>query len=160
MKKSADISECQKYRYSLERVWDETKPLIGFIGLNPSTADHLEDDPTICRCINFAKLWGAGGIYMTNLFAYRATSPSDMFEQENSIGLENDKYLSQLSSKTSKTVVCWGNDGAHKNRANEVKKLLKGDLFCLAINKTGEPKHPLYVSGSTELMPYKRVSNN
>lgn len=55
MEKNADISECQNYRYSLERVWDQNKPIIGFIGLNPSTADSTEDDATIRRCIQFAK---------------------------------------------------------------------------------------------------------
>lgn len=151
MKKSADISECQNYRYSLKRVWDETKPLIGFIGLNPSTADEIKDDPTILKCIEFAKSWGAGGIYMTNVFAYRATHPTTMMEQEDPIGPENDFYLTQLPSLTSKIVACWGNDGAYNNRSNQVKELLKGELFCLVMNKTGEPRHPLFVKGSTEL---------
>lgn len=155
MEKNADISECQKYRYSLERVWDQHKPLIGFIGLNPSTADSTEDDATISRCIQFAKSWDAGGIYMTNLFAYRATIPADMMEQENPIGTKNDNYLAQMPSKTSKIVACWGNNGAHNNRANQVKELLKENLFCLAVNKTGEPKHPLYVKGSADLIPFK-----
>ena len=68
MKKDAILSDCKKYRYSLSRTWDESKPLIGFIGLNPSTADDVIDDPTITRCINFAKSWGGGGLYMGNLF--------------------------------------------------------------------------------------------
>ena len=151
MKRSAEISECQNYRYSLERVWDPTKKLVGFIGLNPSTADGNEDDPTIRRCIEFAKSWGAGGIYMTNLFAYRATSPAVMIEQESPIGPENDSYLAQLPNKVDKIVACWGNSGCHKDRANQVKGLLKVDLLCLDVNKTGEPKHPLYVKGNTEL---------
>lgn len=151
MKKNADISECEKYRYSLERVWDQDKPLIGFIGLNPSTADGTDDDSTIRKCIEFAKLWGAGGIYVTNLFAYRATMPSDMLEQVEPIGPKNDSYLIQLPSKVPKIVACWGNDGAHNNRANQVKQLLKTELMCLGINKTGEPKHPLYLKGTTEL---------
>lgn len=154
MKKNADISECQKYRYSLERVWDQNKPVIGFIGLNPSTADSTEDDATIRRCIQFAKSWNAGGIYVTNLFAYRATIPADMMEQENPIGTQNDSYLAQMPSKTNKIVACWGNNGAHNNRANQVKELLKGNLFCLDVNQTGEPKHPLYVKGSADLIPF------
>ena len=155
MKKSAIISECQNYRYSLERIWDETKPIIGFIGLNPSTADDVEDDSTIHKCIKFAELWGAGGICMTNLFAYRATNPADMMDQENPVGSENDSYLAALPGKTSKIVACWGNNGVHNDRANRIKDLLKGDLFCLAINKTGEPIHPLYVKGTTDLIPFE-----
>jgi len=80
MKSHATFSPCRKYRYSLFRIWDEDKSLVLFIGLNPSTADEKEDDPTIRRCINFAKQWGwgYGGLIMGNLFSFRATQPSDL----------------------------------------------------------------------------------
>ena len=78
MKSGAIFSSCRKYRYALWRNWDETKPCVMIIGLNPSTADENENDPTITRCINFAKSWGYGGVCVTNLFAYCATVPSDM----------------------------------------------------------------------------------
>ena len=78
MKKDAQLSTCRKYRYALWRTWDEAKPQVMIIGLNPSTADETKDDPTITRCINFAKAWGYGGVCMANLFAYRATAPSDV----------------------------------------------------------------------------------
>lgn len=70
MKKNAILSDDRKYRYVLSRNWDETKPTVLFIGLNPSIADESEDDPTIRRCINFAKDWGYGGILMTNLLSF------------------------------------------------------------------------------------------
>ena len=90
MKKDAILSEDRKYRYVLSRIWDESKSMVMIIGLNPSTADETIDDPTIVRCIDFAKNWGYGGIYMLNLFAFRATLPKDMFSVENPIGDEND----------------------------------------------------------------------
>lgn len=155
MKKDAVLSECSQYRYSLSRIWDETKPIIGFIALNPSTADHVEDDRTISRCINFSKLWGFGGFYMLNLFAYRATKPSDMMQSDSPIGSENNKYILELNNKVEKIVVCWGDKGRHKSRAREVIKLLSNnDLYCISINNSGEPKHPLYIKGDAKLMPY------
>lgn len=157
MEKKAVISDCQKYRYSLERVWDSSKPSIGFIGLNPSTADAFIDDPTIRRCIQFAKDWGGGGIYMVNLFAFRATSPKDMLSQTDPIGQENDQHLLKMASQVSKIIACWGNDGGHQNRANNVKVLLNCEMACFAINKGGEPKHPLYVKGSTELILFNKL---
>ena len=57
-------------------------PLILFIGLNPSTADETKNDPTIRRCINFAKDWGYGGVMIANLFAFRSTSPEIMKQQK------------------------------------------------------------------------------
>ncbi|HHC7270859.1 TPA: DUF1643 domain-containing protein [Vibrio parahaemolyticus] len=67
MKKTAKLSDCRTYRYELWRIWDEQKPYAMFVGLNPSTADETEDDPTIRRCIYFAKSWGYGGLCMANL---------------------------------------------------------------------------------------------
>ncbi len=37
--------DCNKYRYSLWRIWNKEKPIFTFVGLNPSTADHEQDDP-------------------------------------------------------------------------------------------------------------------
>ena len=158
MKKDAKISKCEKYRYSLKRIWDEKKSLVAFIALNPSTADEVNNDKTIKRCIDFSKSWGAGGMYMFNVFAYRATDPTDMKAQEDPIGSENDKFLAKLP-KVDKIIVCWGNDGLHRDRANQVREILKNTeqnkLYCLDINKNGEPKHPLYVHGSTKPTLYE-----
>ncbi|HDR1569813.1 TPA: DUF1643 domain-containing protein, partial [Pasteurella multocida] len=79
MNNNAIFSDCGTYRYVLWRIWDTLLPRITFIGLNPSTADESNDDPTIRRCINFAKKWGYGGIYMVNLFAYRSTDKSVIY---------------------------------------------------------------------------------
>ena len=154
MEKGAEISECSKYRYSLWRIWDKDKPIFTFIGLNPSTADHVQDDPTITRCINFAKSWGGGGIYMANLFAYRATKPQEMMAQEDPIGTQNDEYLHRLASQSKHIIACWGNDGAFKERSAFVKQLLKDKLYYLELNKSGEPKHPLYIHSSTQIKPF------
>ncbi|WP_180054180.1 MULTISPECIES: DUF1643 domain-containing protein [unclassified Acinetobacter] len=154
MEKGAEISECSKYRYSLWRIWDKDKPIFTFIGLNPSTADHVQDDPTITRCINFAKSWGGGGIYMANLFAYRATKPQEMMAQEDPIGTQNDEYLYRLASQSKHIIACWGNDGAFKERSAFVKQLLKDKLYYLELNKSGEPKHPLYIHSSTQIKPF------
>lgn len=78
MNKGAKFSDCRKYRYTLWRIWNESEPCVMFIGHNPSTADEKEDDPTIRRCINYSRDWGYGGLYMVNLFAYRATDPKDL----------------------------------------------------------------------------------
>lgn len=93
MIKDAILSEDRKYRYILSRTWDETKPTVLFIGLNPSTADENEDDPTIRRCIIFAKSWGYGGLIMANLFAFRTTNPQGLYSEKNPVGSENDYYI-------------------------------------------------------------------
>ena len=154
MKKNAILSEDRKYRYVLSRIWDETKPKVMIIGLNPSTADETEDDPTIGRCISFSKSWGYGGVYMLNLFAFRATQPKDMFNAQNPIGLENNSYIEIYSKKVEKIVCAWGNHGTYKNRGNEIREKFD-KLFYLKLNQTGEPAHPLYLK--SELVPKKWI---
>lgn len=148
MKKDAVFSPCRRYRYTLSRSWDETKPKILFIGLNPSTADEENDDPTLIRCINFAKNWGNGyygGIYMGNLFAYRATQPKDLLARKKVKGKDNDHWLLKLANTAEITIAAWGNYGGYQNRSEAVKQRIQ-PLHYLRLNKSGEPAHPLYLS--------------
>ena len=152
MKKSAVLSSCRKYRYELWRTWDDSKPYAMFIGLNPSTADETEDDPTIRRCINFANSWGYGGLCMVNLFAYRATQPEDMKRASHPIGNKNDETLTLLAKNAGVIVGAWGNDGVFLNRSEDVRALIP-ELSVLKVNKSGEPAHPLYLKST--LIPIK-----
>ena len=150
---TAIFSEDRKYRYALRRSWEEQQPFCLFIGLNPSTADETNDDPTIRRCIGFAKDWGYGGLYMANLFAFRATKPKDMKLEYDSIGIENNEWLLRLSERVVRTIAVWGIGGGYKNRDKEVVKLIP-NMFCLGTTKHGFPKHPLYLNKNTKLLLY------
>lgn len=150
MSKGAVISACQQYRYKLWRTWDKDKPIVLFIGLNPSTADAELDDPTIRRCIGFAKAWGCGGLIMANLFAYRATEPKDMKNAYDAIGPDNDEWLRKCATDANIIVAAWGAHGGHLNRNLSVIHDIKG-MRCLGKTKDGHPKHPLYLASSTVL---------
>ncbi len=145
MKNTAELSECRNYRYALWRTWDESKPIVMFIALNPSTADETNDDPTLTRCINFAKSWGYGGVCMANLFAFRATEPKDMKAVKDPIGSKNDAWLLKLVKDAELVVGAWGNDGSFIKRSKQIVELIP-QLHCLKVNKSGEPAHPLYLS--------------
>ena len=151
--KNATFSDCRKYRYALSRTWNGKKKTILFIGLNPSTADEKIDDPTIRRCINYAQNWGYGSLLMVNLFAYRATMPSELKNVKNPIGNDNDLHIIELSKKADIAVAAWGNEGSLLNRDKEVKKILP-NLMCLKINKSGQPAHPLYQKKDLKLIKY------
>ncbi len=152
MKNTAKLSECRKYRFALWRTWDDTKPYVMFVGLNPSTADETTDDRTLTRCMSFAKSWGYGGVCMANLFAFRATAPSDMKAAKDPIGAENNDWLKKLANEAGLIVAAWGNDGAYLDRSEQVKKMLP-TVHCLKLNKSGEPAHPLYQKANTEPVP-------
>ena len=147
------FSPCRKYRYTL---WREFEPELEatacfnlfamFIGLNPSTADDDQDDPTIRRCIGFARSWGYGSLVMTNLFAWRATLPDDMKKAADPVGPENDIWLTLLAKNQSVGVIvaAWGANGSYLHRDEHVKRLIP-NLQYLRITKTGHPEHPLYL---------------
>lgn len=143
MEKAAEISRCGRYRYTLARTWDPDLPYVAFIGLNPSTADAVENDPTLNRCIQYARAWGYGGVRMVNLFAFGTTSPADMKAADDPVGPDNDVALQSVCEDAGLVVAACGNHGSFRNRSHEVRTMLEG-LYCHKVNKTGEPAHPLY----------------
>lgn len=149
--KNAEFSSCRKYRYALWRWWNKSKPFVLFIGLNPSTADEENDDPTIRRCIGFAQTWHFGGLCMTNLFAVRATDPKIMIAHPDPIGLDNDKWIIKLSEQSDKIVAAWGTKGNYMQRDNRVCNLINKEIYCLEITKNNFPKHPLYIKKNATL---------
>lgn len=149
---SAVISPCEAYRYTLLRAWDSRRPMCGWIGLNPSTADHRQDDPTIRRMIGFARGWGFGGILVLNLFAFRATKPADMRLAIDPVGPDNDYFLRRYAPP--RWVACWGPGGDYRGRADQVAAMFAGRLSCLGATKTGAPRHPLYVRSDTLLQAW------
>ena len=150
----AVFSPCKKYRYALWRIWQESKPCILFITLNPSVADETVDAPTLRRCMGYAAQWGYGGVYMGNLFAYRAPGSGFLGSVENPVGEDNDKWLIELQSKTGSVICAWGAKGTYQGRDREVLKLLDNP-YCLGISKQGLPKHPLYLSRHLEPVKYE-----
>ncbi len=144
MKKHAILSEDNKYRYQLSRIWDEEKPMILFIMLNPSTADANIDDPTIRRVTNFAKSWGYGGLYVGNLYAFRSTDPNILQKVDNPIGTDNIQYIKSLIGLTEKVIYAWGNN----RKEPEWLSNLVDNPYCIDISKKGIPKHPLYLKGN------------
>jgi hypothetical protein len=145
---SSDVQ--RGWRYRLTREWDAALPTVNFVGLNPSTADEMVADPTVRRCLGFARKWGFGKLLMTNIFAWRATDPSDMRRQADPIGQENDEHLRQAAREAQMVVACWGEGGRHRERWREVEELLEPRVRCLGTNLSGQPKHPLYLAGDLE----------
>ena len=134
----AIFSDCERYRYVLSRAWDKTKGKVVFIGLNPSTADEMKNDPTITRMINFAKSWNYDKISICNLFAFRATFPQDLKKALDPIGSENDKLVSEEIKDTDKIILAWGNHGKFNNRSTEIlKNIDKNKVHTLGITNQG-----------------------
>jgi hypothetical protein len=165
----AEFSPCGKYRYRLWKHWAAKKPIVSFIGLNPSTADEMALDNTLRRLQSFAQSWGCGGFEMLNLFAYRSTDPAVLSTVDDPIGDANDRAIRLTVLKTSYTVCCWGNGGTELGRSAQVlwaisKTIPKASVFCFGLNKPiqaschdgrmyPQPVHPLYLKKDTPLIP-------
>ncbi len=143
----AELSPCQKYRYALWRRWSATPEtnLLVFIGLNPSTADAINDDPTIRRCIGFAKSFGFGGVMMLNAYAFRATKPALMKKAADPNGPLNDETLRQYGNAAAMVIAAWGNHCPH-DRQESVIKLIGRDIHCLGINASAPQASALHPS--------------
>ncbi len=148
MHRSAIISDCQRYRYVLERQWQPALPCVLFVALNPSTADGQNDDPTVRRCVGFARSWGFGKLVLANLFALRSSNPCLLSIDADPIGPENDRWLAELSSRFDLTIAAWGAHGALLQRAAEVLPKLS-NVHHLGLTNAGHPRHPLYLPRTT-----------
>lgn len=152
MQKGAILDKSGKYRYQLVRQWRENSDnFVNFVLLNPSTADAVLDDPTIKACISFATNWGFDGLYVTNLFAFRATKPEDLKKAADPIGPLNNNYIQETASKSKMVVFAWGNHGSFMQRNEEVTESLSKTCtpYCIQLLKDGQPKHPLYIKRET-----------
>ena len=150
---SAFLSPCGLYRYSLMRTLFTGRGRVLFIMLNPSTADAEVDDPTIRRCIGFAREWGFQELEVANLFALRATDPKELRKASDPVGPENDRHLMMMSSCADAVIAAWGAHGAYRNRSRQVLGLLEGTVECLGLTKQGHPKHPLYIRADAARVP-------
>lgn len=173
----AVFDETRRYRYSLWRRWgfDECEmfPMpearnrdaklrmhISFIGLNPSTADQSINDPTVSRCVRFAKEWGFRSMSMLNLFAFRAADPKVMKADSEPIGGENNGRCIQWFAENSGLVIAaWGNHGSYLGRSKSVKSTLRacGLVHHLGLTKAMEPRHPLYLRSDTQPTLWKGI---
>ncbi len=149
----AKFSSDRKYRYALWRIWSSEKPFVLFIGLNPSTANETQNDPTIRRVVNFAFDWGYGGVVMCNLFGIVSTDPKILESHPDPIG-NNDLTLPYFGNLASEVVFAWGNFEQANNRAKTIARMFP-DGRALMLNKNGTPRHPLYVKADVKRVMYK-----
>jgi hypothetical protein len=146
----AIIDNESEYRYRLTRTWDASEGAVAFLMLNPSTADAVEDDPTIRRCIGFAEDWGYGQLVVGNLFAAQSSDPDTLTDRDDPIGPRNDEYLRAIADAAEMVVAAWGTNGDLLGRDEAVMGLLDVPLYALDTTKHGHPNHPLYQPADQE----------
>lgn len=147
---TARFSPCRRYRYTLERIWDHEGPVANFLMLNPSTADEINNDPTIERQCRRVRRWGLnyGGVIVTNIFAWRSTDPRALYKLDDPIGPENDDAIVEAAHRSQIVICAWGGThGGLLGRGEAVRKRLAmfTTLHYLQMCDNGHPSHPLYL---------------
>ena len=154
---TAIYSDCERYRYSLTRVWDDAGRRVNFVMLNPSTATEVQNDPTVERCERRARALGYGSFAVTNIFAWRDTDPRAMRAATDPVGPGNDAAITDRAAWADDVVAAWGTHGAHLDRGAAVRDLLIRSgkpLLHLGLSKAGHPKHPLYIPYAQQPAPW------
>lgn len=155
----AVFDHTRSYRFLLWRFWDE-RPRMLFVGLNPSTANELNEDPTIRRLCGFAQKWGYGGLYACNLYAYISSIP-EVLDRVEAIHKGNYPAIKMATSLSNLTVVGWGDGIKHVPNGHTVAKHVREEYLnspmCFGLTKEGNPKHPLYLNSETELAEFYPV---
>jgi hypothetical protein len=152
---SATFDDSKTYRYRLSRRWGN-EPAATFIMLNPSTADAFQDDPTVRRCISFAKREGCGGLVVLNLFALRATNPAELLTHEDPVGPWNDAAFGGIE-RAGPVVAAWGVPPIRGRDIIVAVELERQglDVQCLGRTQGGFPRHPLRLAAATPLQPWR-----
>lgn len=153
MRTSALFSDCQRYRYVLTREWDDTLHTLCICGLNPSTADAENDDPTIRRELGFARDMGFGRLVKVNAYGWRSTDPKGLWTAPCPYGPINWTHVVEQAQSANTFVAAWGVNirlaDEHKLRTNLRNAGVKIHVFGLT--KDRHPKHPLYLKRDTRL---------
>lgn len=165
LESDAILSDDLRHRYWLHRQLDArpTTRLCVFVMLNPSTADATEDDPTIRRCIGFARREGFTDLGVVNLWSLRATKPEKLrawdFDGDVAARARNQQTIQLAFDRASAVVCAWGAKAReiHYERPSLSPRSYGGPpRQCLGTTKDGSPRHPLYVRGDQPLVAYSQ----
>ena len=159
---TAVYSDCERYRYSLTRIWDPAGRRALFVMLNPSTATEVQNDPTVERCERRARALGFGAFCVTNIFAWRDTDPRAMRAAPDPVGPQNDAAIRQGAAWADRVIAAWGTHGEHLNRGPRVEALLRETgrpLYTLGLTRAGHPRHPLYIGYAEALRPWPEAGD-
>ncbi len=157
----AVLDPTRTYRYRLDRVVGPEGRVCLFVMLNPSTADENNDDPTIRRCIAFARREGCGRLVVCNLYAYRATDPATLDEVADPCGPDNDAHLMRAAKEADLAVLAWGARHLRDEQPQRVTTLVAAlaPTFVFGWTANGDPRHPLYLRKDAPLVPWPRTQS-
>jgi len=181
VQRSARLSACGTYRWTLTRSWDRELPVLLVVMFNPSDADHDVDDPTITLTCQIAAHNGYGGIVVVNLIPLRSPQPAaaaemTRWDQHGPDWHARDRLqdnlavIQQEAGRAGAVLVACGAladrcaDWFHQVLEEIECGLPDGTkVLCLGESAGGYPKHPLArgkhkVPKNAKLRPWREAS--
>ena len=115
--------------------------------------DLVKMDPIeVKKCIDFAKSWGYGGLYVGNLYSYRSTDPSLLRFVANPMGVDNPKHVKEMVEKCALVVYAYGNNKKEPQWLREIV----ANPYCIKTTVKNIPAHPLFLPSDSVPFPYER----
>lgn len=134
------------------------------VGINPSTAVPDDLDRTVNRVTRFASSNGFDSWTMLNVYPQIATDPDNIeFQLDLDLKTENERHVAAVLAGRRLTVLAaWGDtidsrDFLKPVLADLLKVMTAHDCEWVnlgTLTKRGHPRHPLYVAGTTPLVPF------
>lgn len=157
---NAVMDDAKEYRYLFECNWSAGERFVTFILLNPSVGNVTQTDPTLARCMYYAKLWGYDGFKVVNLYAFIATDPDRLLDTVDPVGPENDRYIRLAAEQSETVVLAWGSsitsEDAKKRMEATIELVRHKRPQCLKMTVDGNyPRHPLYLPKNVQPVPYR-----
>lgn len=151
---------------------------VGWVGLNPSTADEVVDDPTLRKIVGFTRRWRptATHVVLANLWSLRSSEPGDLAGWLRSNGAHRpdasdamrvaygrvcaEHAFSYLDAWCDEVVCAWGAPTAGITarqlpyRVASLERLVRAWIPRLQIGTGDTPRHPSRAGYDLGLHPW------
>jgi hypothetical protein len=136
--------------------------VFAFFGVNPSTADAVDNDPTVRKWIGFSDRNDARRFIVGNVFALRSTDVRALALHVDPVGPDSDLHLTSIIREADILVPCWGNRSKLPKtihyRLDDVVRMIFAagkPVRIWGTTKSGDPLHPLMLSYHTPLVEWR-----
>lgn len=134
-----------------------------FVGVNPSKADHIDDDHTVRKLAGFCQLWGYSDFTVINVFSRVATKVKEL-SKPGLVAMSpraRDHFV-QACTEADLLVPMWGSRNKlprslHADvdwTAQFLRSSYSNRLMVFGMTESGDPKHPLMLPYTTPLRPW------
>jgi hypothetical protein len=161
MIRTADISPCGRYRWTLGRSWDAALPVLLAVMYGPAMADGNTDDQTVALLCHIAAHNGFGGLQVVNGIPLRTPDPALQASMVNEWAKtkewsdrdrlqDNLAVLSREVASAGAVLLAWGAlasrcadwfDLVHETIAEAIP--FGVPVYCLGKTAAGHPLHPM-----------------